>query len=195
MKFRSSYKIILISLKNYSLASSFSEISYPLNVRGGENSLLLQQFYDKCLSGDLYLQVEDKKVRQIIRIMLDIADTNKPIVISAPIFLLATLKKQSASLAIRVGGSEWIVSNFPRFLRKTGMTVVAWATVPMIITALPLILTVFIYSGLHIDCNSFVDSLGNLQSIETPIKNDAPVIIDPGTNKPLYYNFDETEVS
>lgn len=173
------------------------------NLRGGENSLILQKLYDQCLSDDFYVQVTDSKIKKIIRRMLNISG-NKPIIISAPVYLLAILKKKSAPLILTSGGTKLIVSNFRGFMSK-GIGTVLFAKLlavgsgAIILSSMPLVLTVLLYANLHIDCGSFVDKLptieGDFQYIETIIDDNAPIIVAPHTGKTLYHEFDETKVS
>lgn len=174
-----------------------------LNLRGGDNKLILQKFYDQCLSDDLYLQVTNSRVKQIIRRMLNIP-ANETIIISASVYLLAILKTKHAPLILQRGGTQLIVSNFRGFLSKGVGTILfakllAVGSGAIIIASLPLILTALVYSHLHVDCNSFVDTLptiqGSLQYIETPINDDALIIVAPPKSKPLYVEVDETKVS
>lgn len=175
----------------------------PLNSRGGDNSRILQKLYDKCLSGDLYVEVNDSKVKQIIRKMLDI-EPGKTVIISAPVYLLAILKTNYAPLVLERGGTRLIISNLRSFVSKGVGTflfarLVALGSGTIIVSSLPLILTALLYLVLHTDCNSFVSTLpstdGNLQYIDAPINEDAKIIVSPPTPKPLYHRFDETEVS
>lgn len=175
----------------------------PLNTRGGDNSVILQKLYDKCLSDDFYVEVNDSKVKQIIRKMLGI-EPGKTVIISASVYLLAILKSNSAPLVLESGGTRLIISNLRGFVSKGIGTVLfarllALASTPIVVASLPLILTAILYSGLHVDCNSFVSTLpntdGNLQYIESPINEDAKIIVSPHTPKTLYHAFDETEVS
>lgn len=175
----------------------------PLNTRGGYNSVILQKLYDKCLSDDFYLEVNDSKVKQIIRKMLNI-DPSKTLIISAPLYLLAILKNNHAPLVLERGGTRLIISNIHGFVSKGIGTVLfarllALGSAPILVASLPLLLTALLYSGLHVDCNSFVSTLpttdGNLQYIEAPINEDAKIIVSPHTPKTLYQAFDDTEVS
>jgi hypothetical protein len=175
----------------------------PLNTRGGDNSVILQKLYDQCLSDDFYVEVNDSKVKQIIRKMLGIKP-GKTVIISASVYLLAILKNNSTALVLESGGTRLIISNLRGFVSKGIGTVLfarllALASTPIVVASLPLILTALLYSGLHVDCNSFVSTLpntdGNLQYIEAPINEDAKIIVSPHTPKTLYHAFDETEVS
>ena len=175
----------------------------PSNVRGGDNSVALQKLYDQCLSGDSYVQVNNSKVKQIIRRMLGI-QANKPIIISASVYLLAILKMKHAPLILQNGGTKLIISNFRGFVSKGVGTILfakllAVGSGPILIGSIPLILNMLIYSSLHVDCNSFVDTLpniqGNFQYIETVTNDDAPIVVTPLISKTLYQEFDETKVS
>ena len=175
----------------------------PSNLRGGDNSVILQKLYNECLSDDLYVQVTNSKVKQIIRRMLNIGD-DKPIIISASIYLLAILKSKHSPLILQSGGTKVIVSNFRGVMSRGAGTILlakllAVGSGSILIASIPLILSVLVYSHLHVDCNSFVDTLpkiqGSLQYIETVINDDAPIIIAPHTGKLLYYEVDETKVS
>lgn len=175
----------------------------PGDSRGGDNSVVLQKLYDHCLSDNLYVEVNDNKIKQLIRKMLDI-EPGKTIVISAPLYLLAILKKNSAPLVLERGGTRLIISNLHGFVSKGAGTIlfaklVALGSGPVFIAALPLILTAILYSGLHIDCNAFVSTLpstdSSLQYLEAPINEDAKIIVSPYTPKTLYHAVDETEVS
>lgn len=180
------------------------KIISPSNVRGGDNSVVLQKLYDQCLKDDLYMQVSNTKVKQIIRRMLGLP-ANKPIIISASLYLLAILKTRHAPLILQKGGTRLIISNFQGFMSK-GIGTILFAKLlalqsgAMLIGSIPLILTMLIYSNLHVDCKSFVDTLptthGNLQYIEIT-NDDAPIIVAPsiGETKTLYQEFDETKVS
>lgn len=175
----------------------------PLNSRGGDNSVSLQKLYDKCLSDGSYVEVNDTKVQQIIRKMLDI-QPGKTIIISAPVYLLAILKNNYTPLILQKGGTRLIISNFRGFVSKGVGTVLfakllALGSGPLLVSSLPLILIAVIYSELHVDCTSFVSTLpnmdGNLQYLETPINEDARIIVAPHTPKMLYHTLDEAEVS
>ena len=175
----------------------------PLNFRGGNNSLILQKLYDQCLSDDLYVQVNNSKVKQIIRKMLKI-QADKPVIISASVYLLAILKSNNVPLILQSGGTQLIISNFRGFISKGLGTIIfaklgTLASGPIIIASLPLMLTMLIYANVHINCLSFVGNVpkfqGNLQYIETVIKKDAPIIVAPHTSTPLYHELDETEIS
>jgi len=180
----------------------------PLKTRGGgNNSVILQKLYDKCLSDGLYVQVNDSRVKRIIRRMLNIA-ADKPVIISAPVYLLAILKNKSAPLILQSGGTQLIVSNVRGFISKGVGTILfakllAIGSGPLIVASFPLILTALIYSHSHINCNSFVNTLpkieGSLHSsqyIETIVNDndDPPIIVAPHTDKLLYHEFDETKV-
>lgn len=174
-----------------------------LNYRGGSNSEILQKLYDQCLSENLYVEVNDNRVKQIIRKMLNI-QANKPVIISASVYLLAILKNRNIPLVLQHKGTELIIENFRGFMSK-GLGTILFAKLlaigsgPILVGSIPLILTAIIYSSLHVDCNSFVDTLpkisGDLQYIETPINDDAPIIVAPHTSKILYHEFDETKAS
>lgn len=175
----------------------------PLNIRGGDNSVILQKLYDECLNDGLYVQVNDSKVKQIIRRMLGVRP-NKPIIISTYVYLLAILKNKHAPLILQSGGMGLIVSTFRGFMSKGVGTILfakllAIGSGPILIASTPLILTVLVYSHLHVDCNSFVNNLPRIdyssQYMETIINNDAPIILATHISKPLYQKFDETEVS
>jgi len=176
----------------------------PSNVRGGDNSVVLQKLYNQCLSDDLYMQVSNKRVKKIIRRMLGL-QANKPIIISTSVYLLAILKTRHAPLILQKGGTQIIISNFRVFLSKGIGTILyakllAIGSLSVIAASTPLILTVVIYATLHLDCKSFVEPLPNIQSnlqyIETNT-DDAPIIVAPSTSEPktLYQEFDETKVS
>ena len=116
----------------------------------------MQKLYDQCLSDDLYLPMNDSKVKEIIRRMLNVAD-NKPIIISAPVYLLAILQKKHALLILTSGGTQLIISNFRGFISKSLGTVLftkllAVVSTLIIVSSLPLILTTLIYAHSHIDC-------------------------------------------
>ena len=182
---------------------------FPLNSRGGDNSLILQKLHDQCLSNDVYVEVTHNKVKQIIRKMLNM-DPGQTIIISIPVYLLAILKNNYAPLILQRGGTRIVISSFDGFVsRGIGAillgNLLATGSTALIIAASPLIVTAIIYSRLHLDCNTFVSPLpridGNLQYIEAPInKNnkineDGAVIVAPHTPKPLYYALEETEIS
>lgn len=88
-----------------------------LNSRGDDNSVILHKLYDQCLSDNSYVAVNDSKVKQIIRKMLDI-EPSKTIIISAPVYLLAILKKNYAPLVLQSGGTQLIISNLRGFVSK-----------------------------------------------------------------------------
>jgi hypothetical protein len=174
-----------------------------LNYRGGSDPVILQKLYDQCLSDDLYVQVNDSRVKQIIRRMLN-SPANEPIIISASVYLVAILKNKHASLILQRGGTRLIVENFRVFMTRSVGSVVfaqllALGSGPIFATSIPLMLIALLYSHLNIDCNSFVDTLpkttGGLQHIETIVNNDAPIIVAPYSDKPIYYEFDETKAS
>lgn len=177
----------------------------PTKLRGGDNSVILQNLYDQCLSDGLYVQVNDPKVKQIIRKMLNV-NGKKPLIISASVYLVAILKNRHVGLVLQKGGNKLILSNLRAFLEKA-MGSVLFAKLLTLgaaggligIAIIPVVLQVLIYSSLHLDCNSFVDTLpkiqGSLQYIETVINEDAPVIVAPHTNQMLYYEYEETQSS
>jgi hypothetical protein len=196
---------LIIFLKRKQRKNREKEISIsPLNTRGGDNSAILQGLYDQCLSDDLYVQVNDSKVKQIIRKMLNIP-ANKPVIISTAVYLAAVLKTKYAPLILQQGGTQLIVSNFRGFMSKGVGTVVsaylvALGSTTIVVSSIPLVLIALLYSSLHIDCNSFVDTLpmiqGSSQYIETVINDDAPIIVaPPHTSKLVYHEFDQTKVS
>jgi hypothetical protein len=135
--------------------------------------------------------------------MLDI-EPGKTIIISAPVYLLAILKKNYVPLILQSGGTQLIISNLRGFVSK-GVGTVLFAKLltlgsgAILLSSFPLILTALLYSNLHVDCNSFVSTLpntnGNLQYIEAPMNEGAPIVVAPHTSKTLYHAFDETEVS
>jgi hypothetical protein len=178
-----------------------------LKVRGGDNSVTLQEFANQCLSDGSYLEVSDNKIKQIIRKMLNI-EPGTTVIISTPIYLLALLKNNYAPLVLQRGGTKVIISNLRGFVSKGLGTILAAKLLALgsnaiIPYALPLILTALLYSGLHFDCNSYVSKLptidGNLPYIEAPIHKDDKVIVElepnPNTRKILYHAFDENKVS
>jgi hypothetical protein len=117
----------------------------PLNARGGDNSVILQKLYDQCLSDGLYVQVNDSKVKQIIRRMLNIP-ANKPVIISASVYLLAILKNKYTPLILQSRGTKLIVSNFRGFMSKSVGTVLfaqllALGSTQLILSSIPLVLT------------------------------------------------------
>jgi hypothetical protein len=175
-----------------------------LNCRGGDNSVALQKLTDKCFSGDSYVEVNNSRVRQIVRIMLNIP-ADKPIIISVAVFLLAILKNRHVVLTLQNGAIQFIISNIPGIATKAfvggllGNFLVMGLSAEIVLNSVPLLLVVLAFSHSNIGCNSFVDTLPEdirgLQYIETINKNDAPVIVAPHISKPLYHKFDETEVS
>jgi hypothetical protein len=157
----------------------------PLNTKGGDNFVILQGLYDQCLSEDSYVQVTNSKVKQIIRKMLNIP-ANKPVIVSAAVYFMALLKTRYVPLVLQNKGTKLIVSNFGGFLSKSvGSALFAklliFGSTTLLVSAIPLILTVLVYSHLHIDCGAFVNTL--------------PIIVAPYTDKPLSHEFDKTKVS
>ena len=200
---------VCVFLKQKQKEKNKKKIKPSIHTRGGgnDNSVVLQKLYDQCLSDDFYVEVTDSKVKQIIRRMLDI-EPGKTIIISAPVYLLAILKQKYAPLVLQKGGTRLIISNFRGFVSKGFGTVlfaklVALGSGSIIAASIPLILAALLYSELHIDCNSFVSPLpnidGNFQYIERVVNEDSRIIvspyISPQTPKTLYHAFDETEVS
>lgn len=138
-----------------------------------------------------------------VRRMLNIG-ANKPVIIFTAACLWAILKNKHVPLILQSRGTQLIVSNFHSFMSK-GVGTILFAKLlaigfgPTLAASISLVLTASVYSHLHVDCNSFVDTLPKivvgLQYIETTINNDAPIIVTPHISKLLYYEFDETKIS
>lgn len=183
----------------------------PSNVRGGDNSIVLQKLYDQCLKNQGYVQVNDDRVKKIIRKMLGITiQANKPIIVSTSVYFLAILKTRHAPLILQKGGTKLIIQNFPGFMSRGVGSLALGAVmgsigIPLTVlvpSLIPLVLIGVIYANLHINCKSFVDPLptieGNLQYIgRVANDNDPPIIVAPTKNKPeiVYQKFDESEIS
>ena len=189
---RQKYKRSIRKNKNTSIS--------PVNVRGGDNAVILQRLYDQCLSEGLYVKVTDKKIMAIIRKMLGVT-TNEPVLVSVPVFLLAILKSRNTALVLERGGSKLILHQAHTFLQKSLGSIVfghmvGLATPMVIATATPTLLVFLLYLALKVNCNSFVETLpminDELQYVDTKINEAAPIIVTPNKSKMLYHKF-ETE--
>ena len=172
---------------------------------GADNSIALQRLYDQCLSHDLYVEVIDKRVATIIRKMLKVA-ANQPVLVSAPVYLLAILKSQHVPLVLQTGGNQLIISNFKKFMGKSFLSLLSGALVGVspgltAVGAASLLINAVLYAWLKVNCHVFVQPLPPIniqfQYIETMSNQEAPVIVTPAiTNpKPLYHKFEDEQIS
>lgn len=90
---------------------------FSLKLQGGEDSQILQNIYDKYFNNDLYVQVNDNRMKQIIRKMFTAA-ADKPLIIYVEVYLLVLLKNKYAPLILQNEGTKLIVSNFRGFIDK-----------------------------------------------------------------------------
>lgn len=103
-------------------------------------------------------------------------------------------KSQGTPLVLQKGGTALIVLNAKRFTLKAIVSIatdhLAALGGPMLIgAACPLITLASIYAHLHIDCNSYVETLPSLPSLESPIEKVQYVEIPDKNDAPVRYNF------